>query len=213
METNEIIIASGQIGISIILGGMALMYSHRVYKIEKNRDDQVNKDRLAGLILELVKENQEYFMKRLELKDKVVNFIGGSLYLNEIWNLLNSEDFEPHSVNFKSQLEVKFNEVNTQKYETIGVKEHDAAQEFLSFHTLHVKKLVIFCQKILLYYNSDEIKTLTRNLLVTMSNGSNSNIKYNSPEQIFYYYVVAGKTILATDELIEELTKLLPQDS
>lgn len=213
METSEIIIASGQIGISIILGGMALMYSHRVYKIEKNRDDQVNKDRLAGLILELEKENQEYFMKRLELKDKVVNFVGGSIYSNEIWNLLDSEDFEPHSANFKSQLESKFNEVNTQKYKTIGVKEHDAAQEFLNFHTLHVKKLIIFCQKILLYYKSEEIKALTRNLLITMANKNNPNIEYNSPEQIFYYYIVTGKTVLTTENLIEELTKLLPQES
>lgn len=67
MDTNEFIIASGQIFTSVILGGMAVYYSHRVYKIESNRDNQ----KLKAVKLNIVKNGydlgREYLLLPLEM--------------------------------------------------------------------------------------------------------------------------------------------------
>lgn len=94
MDISEIVIGAGQIGSSIILGGMVLMYSHRVYIIERNRDVQSEKDKLLKLILELSKGNQDYCMKLLDLKREVVGSNGESISSNSIWETLKLEKFD-----------------------------------------------------------------------------------------------------------------------
>lgn len=188
------------------------MYSHRVYKIEKNRDDQVNRDRLTGLILELATEKQEYYVKRLELKNRVSNYLGGSIYENEIWNLLDSDNFDTTPANFINQLESKFNKVNTAKYDKLIVAQKDAIQEFLQTHESHVKKTVLFCEKIYLHYSFKDIDDPVKRLLTSMSNINNNDIEYDSPEQIFYYYFISGKIISATEHLMDKLHALIPKE-
>lgn len=213
MDISEIVIGVGQIGSSVILGGMALMYSHRVYNIEKNRDLQHDKDKLIGLILELVKDNQEYFMKRSDLKNKVVGANGESIYSNAIWGLLKSEKFDFSSQHFKIQLEDEFNKINTQKYENIRLSRENTVDDFIESHKLYVTNIMLFCERIFLLDYSDDINSSIRNLLESMSIEHNKFIDHNSVEQIFYYFGITNDVIKSTDQLIHKLNTLLQEKS
>ncbi len=67
MDTSEILIGSGQIASSIILGGMALLYSHRVYKIENNRDNQKEKEKKLSIVKYGYNLGSEYMLLPLEI--------------------------------------------------------------------------------------------------------------------------------------------------
>lgn len=211
MDISEIVIGAGQLGSSVFLGGMALMYSHRVYNIEKSRDVQSEKDKLLALILELSKDNQEYFMKLSNLKHGVVGSNGESIYSNVIWNTLQSEKFDFQSKYFKKRLEDKFNKINKQKYESIRISRSEIIDEFLESHQLYIKSLLLFYDRITLSNYNEDIKSSLLTLLKSISIEYNNFIKYYSPEQIFYYYHIAYNIANSTDLLIQELSTLLQE--